>query len=121
MKNLFISALTLVSIGLSAQVSLTNQGMAEYMIEKRLENINKPFDSLKLYDSNLCATIIHDASQYPGEILCLEVNEPKDLSYTDVFYETSRYKVFIHMPMSIWEYEAGDELDEEYLILYPIK
>ena len=78
MKNLFISVLTLVSIGASAQVALTNQGMTEYMIEQRLK-------------------------------------------YVEALYETSKYNVFIHMPMSTWNYEAGDELSEEYLILYPIK
>jgi len=121
MKNLFISALTLVSIGLSAQVSLTNQGMTEYMIEQRLEYIDKPFDSLKLYDSNLSATIIFDAKQYPGEILFLGYDQPEDLSYIQGWYETSKHRVFVHVPVSTWNYEAADELDEEYLILYPIK
>jgi hypothetical protein len=121
MKNLFISVLTLVSIGASAQVALTNQGMTEYMIEQRLKYVDKPFDSLKLYDVNLCTTIIYDAVQYPGEILCSSVYVPEDLSYSDAFYETSRYKIFIHMPEDLWDYEAGDELGEEYLILYPIK
>jgi len=121
MKNLFISVLTLVSIGASAQVSLTNQGMTEYMIEQRLEYIDKPFDSLKLYDSNLSATIIHDAVQYPDEIIASIYYTPKDSSYIEALYETSKYNVFIHMPMSTWNYEAGDELSEEYLILYPIK
>jgi len=121
MKNLFISALTLVSIGLSAQVSLTNQGMAEYMIEKRLEYISKPFDSLKLYDSNLSATIVFDAKEYPGEILSRYYYMPKDSTYVEALYETSKYNVIIHTPISTWEYEAGDELDEEYLILYTIK
>jgi len=121
MKNLFISAFTLISVGVSAQVSLTNQGMTEYMIEQRIEYVKKPFDSLKLYDSNLCATIIYDAEKYPGETICLGFTEPKDTSYIDAWYETSKYKVFVHIPMSTWTYEAGDELDEEYLILYPIK
>ena len=121
MKNLFISSLMLVSIGLSAQVSITNQGRTESMIEQRLEYIMKPFDSLKLYDINLCTTIIYDATQYPGEILCLDVYVPEDESYTDALYETSKYKVFIHMPEDLWDYEAGDTLGEDYLILYPIK
>ena len=98
MKNIFISALILISIGLSAQVSITDQGRTASMIEQRLEYIKKPFDSLKLYDSHLCATIIYDAVQYPHEILCLDVYVPEDESYTEALYETSKYQVFIHMP-----------------------
>ena len=120
MKNLFISALILVSIGLSAQVSITNQGRTDSMIEQRLEYIKKPFDSLKLYDSNLCATIIYDADKYPDEIICLSFTEPQDTSYINAWYETSKYKVFVHIPMSTWNYEGADTLDEEYLILSPI-
>ena len=121
MKNIFISTLILISIGLSAQVSITNQGRTASMIEQRLEYIKKPFDSLKLYDSDLCSTIIYDAARYPDELLCLDVYEPEDSSYIDVLYETSKYKVFIHTPEYFWDYEGADTLDEEYLIFYPLR
>ena len=88
MKNTFLIALLLFCLSASSQ-SITE------LIDKKLENVSKPFQFATIYGSEFAAAIIDGAVTNPSEI---KVGEYKlNDGITELTYYSSKYRLVIYL------------------------
>ena len=104
MKNTFLIALLLFCLSASSQ-SITE------LIDKKLENVSKPFQFATIYGSEFVVAIIDGAVTNPDEI---KVGEYKlNDGITELTYYSSKYRLVIYLK------EDVDSLD--FTRIYSLK
>ena len=88
MKYLVLAALVSISLSASSQSVID-------LIDMKLEEVSKPFQSATIYGSDFATAIIDGAVTSPNEIKVGEYKLQDGL--TEFTYYTSRYKLVIYL------------------------